>query len=230
MSSPIPTASTPAPTRAPSGEAPTPRVVDVSDDGVVSGAKTDFKKTLDSYSARVGEFRMIDIPPLRYLMIDGHGDPNTAPAYAAALTALGLDYVVPPLEALWWASDMEAFTAARDKSAWDWTVLLMLPEWVSSEMFDLAVARTGTKDRPASLDLVRLDALDEGTCVQTLHIGPYDEETATLEDLHHRFIPEQRLIMTGKHHEVYLSDPRRTAPSRLRTILRQPVKRTDSRD
>jgi hypothetical protein len=200
--------------------------------------KVDFKKTLDAYRARHGEFRVVDVPPMQYLMIDGHGDPNTAPEYADALAALypvaytlklaskrdlGRDYVVPPLEALWWASDMAVFTTARDKSRWDWTAMLMVPDWITGEMVEQAVARVAAKDRPASLDELRVETLDEGRCVQTLHIGPYDAEAAALAALHEEFIPRAGLRMTGRHHEVYLSDPRRAEPSRLRTILRQPV-------
>ncbi|MDH2416668.1 GyrI-like domain-containing protein [Nocardioides sp. CER19] len=202
--------------------------------------KTDFKRSLDSYQARAGEFRVLDVPPLHYLMVDGHGDPNTAPAYADALAALypvayklkfaskrslERDYVVPPLEALWWASDMDAFTSARDKSRWDWTALLMVPDWIPRAMFDDAVEEVGAKDRPARLDEVRLEVLDEGTVVQTLHVGPYDAEAGTLAELHDRFIPGHGFRMTGRHHEIYLGDPRRVAPERLRTILRQPVER-----
>jgi len=200
-------------------------------------AKVDLKKTLDSYRARQGEFRVFEVPPLPYLMVDGHGDPNTAQEYADALAALyqmayklkfaskneGRDYVVPPLEALWWAEDMDAFTRARDKSQWDWIAMIMTPDWVTEQMFDEAVSRVGAKDRPASLDKVRLETLAEGTCVQTLHVGSYDDEAPVLEELHERFIPGNGLRMTGKHHEIYLSDPRRVEPAKLRTILRQPV-------
>ncbi|MEU4449901.1 GyrI-like domain-containing protein [Nocardioides sp. NPDC023903] len=199
--------------------------------------KTDLKKTLDSFRARQGEFRVLEVPPLPYLMVDGHGDPNTAQEYADALATLypvayklkfaskneGRDYVVPPLEALWWAEDMDAFTRARDKSQWDWTAMIMTPDWITEQMFDEAVSKVGAKDRPASLDKVRLETLAEGTCVQTLHIGPYDDEGPVLEELHERFIPENGLRMTGKHHEIYLGDPRRVEPAKLRTILRQPL-------
>jgi hypothetical protein len=202
--------------------------------------KTDFKKTLDCYRARAGEFRVVEVPRLQYLMVDGHGDPNTAPEYADALAALypvayklkfasrhdlDRDYVVPPLEALWWASDMAAFTTARDKSRWDWTAMLMVPDWITSQMVDDAVAKVAAQGRAARLAELRLQALDEGTSVQTLHVGPYDAETETLADLHHEFIPGRGLRMTGRHHEIYLSDPRRVDPARLRTILRQPVER-----
>ena len=199
--------------------------------------KIDLKKTLDGYRARRGEFRVLEMPPLPYLMVDGHGDPNTAQEYADALAALypvaytlkfaskdeGRDYVVPPLEALWWAEDMDAFTRTRDKSQWDWTAMILTPDWITEQMFEEAVAKVAAKDRPASLDRVRWETLAEGTCVQTLHIGPYDEEGPMLAEMHERFIPEQGLRMTGKHHEIYLGDPRRVEPAKLRTILRQPV-------
>lgn len=200
--------------------------------------KTDLKRTLDSYRARVGELRLLEVPPTAYLMVDGHGDPNTAPEYAEALAALypvayatkfaskrelGHDYVVPPLEGLWWAEDMDAFTSARDKSRWDWTMMIMVPDWVPAEMVDAAVAAVAAKAPPVALDRLRLGVLEEGTVVQTLHVGPYDAEAEVLADLHHRFVPEHGLRMTGTHHEIYLSDARRVAPERLRTILRQPV-------
>ena len=90
-------------------------------------------------------------------------------------------------------------------------------------MFDAVVAAVRTKKRPVSLDLVRLETLIEGRCVQRLHVGPYADEEAVLAELHERFIPDNGLEMTGKHHEIYLSDARRVEPPKLRTILRQPV-------
>ncbi|GAB2766410.1 GyrI-like domain-containing protein [Nocardioides salsibiostraticola] len=200
--------------------------------------KVDFKKSLDSLRAGRGEFRVIDVPPQHYLMIDGHGDPNTAPAYAEAVQTLypvaytikftskrelDRDYVVPPLEALWWAADLDAFTAARDKSQWDWTVMIMLPDWIPVEVYADAVTTAATKAPSAGLQKLRRGRLDEGRCVQTLHVGPYDDEAAVLAELHDHFIPRAGLRMTGKHHEIYLSDPRRVEPAKLRTILRQPV-------
>jgi hypothetical protein len=200
--------------------------------------KTDFKRTLDSYRARHGEFRIVDVPDLQFLMVDGQGDPNTAKEYADAISSLypvayklkfaskqdlGRDYVVMPLEALWWAPDMAAFTTARDKSQWYWTAMIMVPDWITSDMFDDAVARVAEKTRPASLAEVRLETLREGRCVQTLHIGSYDDEAEVLADLHHDFIPGAGLRLTGRHHEIYLSDARKVEPAKLRTILRQPV-------
>lgn len=209
------------------------------------GTKVDVKTALDTYRARAGEFRLVEVPPMRYLMVDGHGDPNTAQEYSEALatlypvaytvkfasrTELGRDYVVPPLEALWWASDMDLFTSARNKAQWDWTTMLMVPDWVPPRMVEEAIERVAAKNRPVGLDRLRLEVLAEGTCVQTLHLGPYDDEAATLSELHHRFIPGHRLRMSGKHHEIYLTDPRRAAPSKLRTILRQPVEPAPASD
>ncbi|CAH0171070.1 GyrI-like domain-containing protein [Microbacterium sp. Bi128] len=200
--------------------------------------KIDFTKAFDSYQARVGEFRVLEIPEMRYLMIDGHGDPNTSPAYTQALQALypvayklkfaskrdlGRDYVVPPLEGLWWAEDMDAFTVARDKSQWDWSMMLMVPEWIDETMFHEAVDVVKAKGSVDRLDDVRIETLAEGVCVQTLHIGSFDDEADVLEKMHDEFIPGQWLSLSGKHHEIYFNDVRKVAPDKLRTLLRQPV-------
>lgn len=196
--------------------------------------KTDLKKELPSYRARRGAFEIVEVPPLRYLMIDGHGDPNTQ-GYADAIATLfpvayklkfmskkelDRDYVVMPLEALWWSDDMAAFTSDRDKSRWDWTAMILVPDWVTDDQYDRA--RAAAADAPA-IGALRLETLDEGTCVQTLHVGPFDDEGPVLDELHHGFVPSHGLRMTGRHHEIYLSDIRRTDPAKLRTILRQPV-------
>ncbi|MFV2198642.1 GyrI-like domain-containing protein [Nocardiopsis sp. LOL_012] len=200
--------------------------------------KTDFKKTLDAYRAEQGRFRIVQVPDLKYLMIDGHGDPNTSPAFTEAVQALypvayklkfaskqdlGRDYVVMPLEGLWWAEDMAAFTTGRDKSRWEWTLMSMVPDWIDPDMFAAAVGKAGARNRPARLGDVRLETLSEGRCVQTLHVGAFDDEADTLDRMHREFIPGHALRVTGRHHEIYLSDLRRTAPEKLRTILRQPV-------
>lgn len=199
--------------------------------------KTDFKRTLDAYRARPGEFRLLDVPDRQYLMVDGRGDPNMA-SFAAAIEAiypvayalkfaskqdLGRDYVVPPLEGLWWADDMDSFTVARDKSRWSWTLMTMVPDWLDQEAFGPAVARVAAKRGPERLDDVRLEPLSEGRCVQTLHLGSFDDEAEVLARLHHEFVPAHGLRLTGLHHEIYLSDFRRVPPHRRRTILRQPV-------
>lgn len=202
--------------------------------------KVDYKKTLDEYQSKYNEFRIINIPKKQYLMVDGHGDPNTSQEFKDAIFALypvayklkfasklklGKDYVVMPLEGLWWADDMSTFTTARDKSRWDFTLMIMQPNWITDDMFKTAVAKVAEKNAPASLNKVRLKTLDEGMAVQTLHIGSFDNETEILQKLHHEFIPDNNLKLTGKHHEIYLSDFRKVAPEKLRTILRQPVTR-----
>ena len=203
--------------------------------------KVDFKKTLDTYKATNHQFRIVDVPKMQYLMIDGHGDPNSSQDMQNAIAALypvayklkfaskqelGKDYTVMPLEGLWWAKDMSTFTTARDKSQWDFTLMIMQPEWITEEMFGAAVRKVAEKDSPVNLAKVRLEILEEGKCVQTLHVGSYDDEAEILAKMHSEFIPENNLKMVKKHHEIYFSDFRKVAPEKLRTILRQPV--TDS--
>lgn len=197
----------------------------------------DLRRRLADYTAPRGRFEVVDVPERQFLMVDGSGDPDTSPAYADALATLypaayrlkflskrelGRDYAVPPLEALWWADDMASFTAAREKSLWRWTAMLLVPEWLAPGHLDAVRPLLAAKGAPA-LGLLRWERLAEGLCAQTLHIGPYDEEGPVLRRMHEEFIPSQGLRMTGRHHEIYLSDPRRAAPERLRTILRQPV-------
>ena len=202
--------------------------------------KLDVKRTVDGYQARRGVFRIVELPDARYLMVDGAGDPNTSPEYASALetlyptayavksatrSELGADFVVPPLEGLWWADDMDAFTLSRDKSRWSWTMMILVPDVVPSELVDAAIAAVRAKKRPPRIDDLRFETLSEGLVVQTLHLGSFDDEGPVLDRMHHGFIPDNGLSLTGRHHEIYFSDPRRTAPERLRTILRQPVAR-----
>ena len=195
--------------------------------------KTDLKKEIPGYRGRRGVFEIVELPPVRYLMIDGHGDPGGQP-YADAISTIfsvayrlkfmskrerDLDYVVMPLEALWWSDDMASFTTQRDKSRWSWTALNLVPDWIDDDQFARAVADA---DAPV-LDGLRLETYAEGRCIQTLHVGPFDDEGPVLDTMHHEVIPSQGLQPTGRHHEIYLSDLRRTDPSKLRTILRQPV-------
>ncbi|TWE13899.1 hypothetical protein FHX69_6029 [Prauserella muralis] len=197
------------------------------------------KRHKELYSPSSTEFAVVDVPEFRYLAVDGRGDPNTSAAYAHALEALygvaytlkfaskktlGRDFVIAPLEGLWRADDPAVFTA-RLKDSWDWTMLISQPDWITEDMVDAAVGTVAKKkkDNPALANL-RLLTLNEGTCVQILHIGSYDDEAPTLHRLHHHYLPEHGLTFNGDHHEIYLSDPRRTAPAKLRTILRQPVR------
>lgn len=207
--------------------------------------KTDVKTQIGTYTAPRGRCEIVTVPALQFLMIDGHGDPNTSTAYADAVrsiypVAYGLkffskneldrDYTVMPLEALWSSDAMDAFTTARDKSRWDWTLMSMVPGWLGPEHVAEVRENAARKGRGPVVDAVRLECLDEGLCVQTLHVGAYEDETPVLEAMHHTFIPVEGLMMTGRHHEIYLSDSRRTPAEKLRTILRQPVARvTDHR-
>lgn len=200
--------------------------------------KVDLRKEIATYTAQPGRFSVVTVPAMQFLMVDGHGDPNVSPVYQQALASiypvayklkflskgeLGRDYAVMPLEGLWWSADMESFTTARDKSRWDWTLMTMVPEWIAHEHVDAARDAVARKGGAPALDAVRFERYDEGLSVQTLHIGRYDDEGPVLDAMHHEFIPGRSLRMTGKHHEIYLSDARRTAPEKLRTILRQPV-------
>ncbi|MGA7149223.1 MAG: GyrI-like domain-containing protein [Microbacterium sp.] len=202
--------------------------------------KTDLKRELAAYAARRGRCDLVDLPPLRYLMIDGYGDPNEAEYGDAVATIfpvayrlkffskkeLGRDYVVMPLEALWWSDDMASFTTARDKSRWNWTAMNLVPDWITDDHFDAIRTEVGSGGAPA-IDRLRLETFAEGACVQTLHIGSFDDEGPVLAQLHEEVIPERGLRMRGRHHEIYLSDIRRTEPAKLRTILRQPVEPRD---
>ncbi|MFB7892467.1 GyrI-like domain-containing protein [Microbacterium sp. NPDC056044] len=200
--------------------------------------KVDLKKSIAAYTAPRGSFEIVDVPPMRYLMVDGHGDPNTSQEYGDAVAAvfgvayklkflskaeLGRDYVVMPLEGLWWADDMTSFTSQRDKSRWSWTMMSLVPEWLDGGHFERARETAGVKGASPALGRLRLEELAEGRSVQTLHVGSYDDEAPVLAEMHEQFIPEAGLRMRGRHHEIYLADPRRTAPEKLRTILRQPV-------
>ncbi len=199
--------------------------------------KIDYKRDLECYRAKRDTPQVVTVPDLQYLMIDGHGDPNT-PAFAEATTTIypvayklkftskkvfDRDHVVMPLEGLWWADDMESFTEARDKTQWDWTLMIMVPDWITKDMFISAVEKVTMNNRPARLDDLRLETLSEGLAVQALHIGSYNDEAELLQRMHHEFVPSRGLSMVGKHHEIYLSDARKVEPARLRTILRQPV-------
>ncbi len=199
--------------------------------------KVDFKKTLKSlYAPSAKTFAIVEVPKMKFIQIDGGGVPE-GPAYSNAVSwlysisyplkflskqSLQKDYVVPPLEGLWWAEDMSAFTEDR-KDEWLWSMMIMQPDWISEEMFEQAVEKAVKKlgQRPASL---RFETFEEGLSVQILHIGAYSEEGPTLARLHEEFMPDNGLDWNGKHHEIYLGDPRKTAPEKLKTILRQPVK------
>ncbi|MBX3576627.1 MAG: GyrI-like domain-containing protein [Rhizobiaceae bacterium] len=200
--------------------------------------KIDLKKALKPlYNPPAGQFEKVDVPPFTYFMVDGTGDPNTAASYREALEALytasytlkfmakkelGRDYVVPPLEGLWWADDMSSFVTRR-KDQWSWTMMIMIPDFVDAAMAGRAMKAAAEKKALTALARMRIERLEEGLAVQIMHIGPYDEEGPTLKRLHEEFLPANGLVERGHHHEIYLGDPRKTAAAKLKTVLRQPV-------
>ena len=201
--------------------------------------KIDLKKDRkDLYQPGSKDFTEVDVPAMTYLAIDGHGDPNTSPDYTAAVGALyagayaikfalkarsGEDFVVGPLEGLWSSADPSVFVE-RKKDDWDWTMMIPLPDPVTRD--DIADGLANASRKKPDLAIAGLIAIElhEGRSLQILHIGPYDSEAATLARLHDEVMPAQGLTWNGRHHEIYLSDPRRVAPEKMRTVLRQPVK------
>ncbi|MBE2197020.1 MAG: GyrI-like domain-containing protein [Anaerolinea sp.] len=204
-------------------------------------SKIDFKRDLKHlYQPSGKEFSLVDVPAMQFLMIDGHGDPNTTHSYAQVVEALygvayklkfmskqrlDRDYGVLPLEGLWWAEDMDSFTTSLDKSAWDWTMMIMQPGWITAVMVAEATAVVHKQKGLPVLSQLRLETYHEGLSVQIMHTGSYNDEAPTLHRLHHEFMPANGLVCSGKHHEIYLSDPRRVAPEKLKTVLRQPAAR-----
>lgn len=200
--------------------------------------KVNFKKDMAGrYNPKNTEWDLVDIPAMNFLMADGKGNPNTAKSYRDAVEALysvayaikllsrktlGRDYVVPPLEGLWSADDPTAFVN-KDKDRYQWTMMIMQPDWITPAMFSRATETTRKKHLPA-LSKVRFEPYEEGLSLQLLHIGSYDDEAPKLKQLHEKYMPEHNLEFNGRHHEIYLSDPRKTATSKLKTIVRQPVK------
>lgn len=197
--------------------------------------KVDLKKELKHlYGVSAKAPVEVTVPRLRYLMIDGKGDPNNSQSYAEAVEALfsvsytakfmvkkgkqGIDYAVMPLEGLWWADDLNAF-AANDRAQWQWTMMILQPDFVADATLKAAMAEVQKKKELPGLKRLRLDTYTEGRCAQILHIGPFTEEGPTIERLHD-FI-KSKSALRGKHHEIYLSDIRRAAPAKWKTIIRQ---------
>lgn len=199
--------------------------------------KIDLKKELgDLYRTPRGRIVEVDPPPLRYLMIDGRGDPNTSPDYARAVEALfsvsytakfmvkkeggKVDYAVMPLEGLWWAKDLGAFEGGN-REQWLWTMMILQPEFATDALIEEAMRRVAEKKGEEMTEGVRLETFSEGPCAQLLHVGPFTEEGPAIERLHQHI--RERSGLRGKHHEIYLSDIRRAAPENWKTIIRQPM-------
>lgn len=200
--------------------------------------KIDLKKELRHlYRPPSKEVVEVEVPTFQFLMIDGEGDPNISCKYATAVEALfsvsytakfmvkksgqGIDYAVMPLEGLWWSDDMSSFIN-NDRSKWKWTMMIMQPDFVEESVIREAITEVKRRKGLPAIDALRLEVFTEGLCAQTLHVGPFSEEGSTIQRVHD-FI-DTRSALTGKHHEVYLSDIRRADPSRWKTIIRQPMK------
>ncbi|MGB9928921.1 MAG: GyrI-like domain-containing protein [Methanosarcina sp.] len=207
-------------------------------------SKIDFKKeNKELYSPSAKGITLIEVPEMNFLMIDGKGDPNTSQDYQTAIEALfsvsykvkfmsekknSQDYVVLPLEGLWWTENMENFSI-EDKSDWNWTAMIRQPEFITPDLIKEAVAEIEKKKNLPALSRIRFESLKEGLSAQIMHIGSYSQEKPTIEKLHN-FIKEHGYGFDGnrpveRHHEIYLSDSRRTTPEKLKTIIRQPIKK-----
>ena len=199
--------------------------------------KLDLKRDLAHlYRPSAREVVAVQVPPMNFLMVDGLGDPNTTPAYAEAVEALfslayalkfvvkkgplAIDYSVMPLEGLWWAEDMSSFTTG-DRSAWHWTMMILQPDFITSDMVDETAAVVQDKKAPVALSRVRFAAFEEGAAAQIMHLGPFSDEGPSIERVHD-FIEASGRRRRGKHHEIYLSDIRKAHPSKWKTIVRQP--------
>lgn len=200
--------------------------------------KVDYKKLLKPlYSPPRGGFHIVDVPEMNYLMVDGKGNPNTSADYQSSVEVLytmsygikfalkgqGHDHVVPPLEGLWWMDNMDEFSLAN-KDFWEWTMMIMQPDWVTNDWVEKVCEVTYKKKKLAYANKVRFESYNEGLSVQFLYTGAYENESSTIANLH-QFIRNNGYKLAGKHHEIYLGDPRKTLPEKLQTILRQPVKK-----
>jgi hypothetical protein len=204
---------------------------------VTGMTKIDLKKDLKQfYTASADKISIVEVPPLYFLMAAGKGDPNTAPAFQQATETLfrlsftlkfmlkkeqGVDYTVMPLEGLWCADDLTAFAEER-RDEWKWTLMILQPDFVTKENVVAARELAQQKKNAPPLYDTTFGRHTDGQSAQILHVGPYADEGPTIARLH-TFIKEKGYHFGGKHHEIYLSDPRRTAPEKLKTILRQPI-------
>ena len=200
--------------------------------------KIDYKKKFKHlYKPSAKKVVIVEVPQMNFLMIDGEGDPNTSQSFQDAIGVLyplsyaikfmikrgetGVDYGVMPLEGLWWAEDMSTFSV-ENKDNWKWTMMIMQPEFVTKKMVASATEEVMKKKNPVALPLVRFESFKEGEAAQIMHIGPFSEEGVTVEKVH-SFIENDGRKRVGKHHEIYLSDIRRAAPEKWKTIIRQPM-------
>ena len=201
-------------------------------------SKIDLKKDLgDLYKVSANEISLVQVPKLSYLMVEGKGDPN-ASDYQEAIEALfsvsyaikflikgqdiSKDYVVMPLESLWWAEDISAFAENR-KDEWLWKAMILQPDFVTKSVFEDVLEKIKVKKGFACLDKMSFSTYEEGLCVQLMHIGNYSNEYRKSIQKLHSYIDENNYSFNGKHHDIYLNDLRKTVESMLKTIIRQAV-------
>ena len=201
--------------------------------------KIDYKKELNQfYNASAKKVEVVEVPQMNFLMIDGQGDPNTSQAFQEAVEALfsvsytlkfmikkgkeAIDYGVMPLEGLWWADDMSQFIT-QSKDNWKWTLMIMQPRHITANLVTEAIGQVNKKKDLKALPKIRFEAFSEGKAAQTMHIGPFSEEGPSIQRVHD-FIREMKFRLSGKHHEIYLSDIRKAAPEKWKTIIRQPMR------
>jgi hypothetical protein len=200
--------------------------------------KVDFKKTLKQlYNPSVKDLHIVDVPAMNFLMVDGQGNPNSSLQYQEAIEVLysmsygikfvyksrGFDHVIPPLEGLWWMENIKEFNR-ENIDLWQWTMMIMQPDWVSPETVESVKSTVVKKKGNLNVERVRYEKYIEGQAVQTLYIGEYKNEAPVIEDMH-TYINNNSCQTSGKHHEIYLSDMRKTPADKLQTILRQPIRK-----
>jgi len=201
--------------------------------------KVDLKKeNKEFYYPSTKEVSVVELPEMKFLMIDGQGDPNTSKEYQDAMQTLfpvvyktkfvnkkekSQDYVVMPLEGLWWVNNMEDFSM-EDRSSWKWTVMIRQPDFITEAFINTAKKEIEKKRNLPTLSKLRFENFEEGSSVQIMHIGPYGEAEAPAVQKLHEFIENKGYELRGKHHEIYISDMRRTKPEKLKTVIRQPFR------
>ena len=197
------------------------------------------KQMKELYSSSINKVNFLKIPPLKYLMIDGEGNPNTSQEYKDSLQALyslayalkfaikkgrlPIDFKVMPLEGLWWVEDMNLFDV-NNKDDWKWTMMILQPDFIKDDLFSEIQEHVIRKKGLVHAKKIKLEQYLEGDCAQILHRGPYSAEGENIEKLHTTIL-DHGFRRKGKHHEIYLNTPLKTAPENLKTIIRQPIEK-----
>lgn len=199
--------------------------------------KLDLKKTFkELYNPSTKTVSEVVVPPMNFIMVDGTGDPNNQAEFQpraevlyglsytlkfASKQQLEKDYSVMPLEGLWWIDGGIPVGLDGDRDDWKWTLMIMQPEHITYALYEMAVETLRRKKDPTLLPKVRWQCYEEGRAAQIMHIGPYSAEKPNIDRVH-AYIAEHHGQPTGKHHEIYVSDPRKAAPEKLKTVIRQP--------